>query len=51
PLPADPGLVLTLYSVEPGSPSADAMTLLANWAATNLAATAAADQPTHSTSE
>ncbi|WP_116203032.1 helix-turn-helix transcriptional regulator [Amycolatopsis circi] len=37
PLPADPGLVLTVYSPEPGSPSADAMTLLAAWAATNLA--------------
>ncbi|MCQ4122116.1 helix-turn-helix transcriptional regulator [Rhodococcus tibetensis] len=43
PLPADPGLVLTLYSSEPGSPSADAMTLLANWAATNLGNTTAVD--------
>ncbi|WP_009475418.1 helix-turn-helix transcriptional regulator [Rhodococcus sp. JVH1] len=51
PLPADPGLVLTLYSVDPGSPSADAMTLLGNWAATTLATTAAAEQPTHSTGE
>ncbi|MHA6797919.1 helix-turn-helix transcriptional regulator [Bounagaea algeriensis] len=34
PLPADPGLVLTVYSPEPGSPSADAMTLLASWANT-----------------
>ncbi|MGV9864666.1 MmyB family transcriptional regulator [Rhodococcus koreensis] len=51
PLPADPGQVLTLYSAEPGSPSADAMTLLASWAATNLAATASGEQPTHSTGE
>ena len=51
PLPADPGLVLTLYSVERGSPSADAMTLLANWAATNLAATTAADHPAHTAGE
>lgn len=36
PLPADPGLVLTTYSVEPGTPSADAMTLLATWAITEL---------------
>ncbi len=36
PLPADPGLVLTIYSPEPASPSADAITLLATWAATNL---------------
>lgn len=35
PLPADPGLVLTIYSPEPATPSADAMTLLATWAATN----------------
>jgi hypothetical protein len=34
PLPADPGLVLTIYSPEPASPSADAMTLLASWCAT-----------------
>lgn len=34
PLPADPGLVLTIYSPEPGTPSADAMALLATWATT-----------------
>ena len=34
PLPADPGLVLTVYSVEPATPSADALSLLANWTAT-----------------
>jgi transcriptional regulator with XRE-family HTH domain len=36
PLAADPGLVLTLYTPEPASPSADAMVLLANWAHTTL---------------
>ncbi|MDT7744267.1 MAG: hypothetical protein QOE59_3345 [Actinomycetota bacterium] len=34
PLPADPGLRLTVYSPEPATPSADALTLLASWAAT-----------------
>jgi transcriptional regulator with XRE-family HTH domain len=33
-LPADPGLTLQAYSAEPGSPSADALGLLASWAAT-----------------
>ena len=39
PLPADPGLVLTFYSPQPGSPSADALALLASWSATSVAAT------------
>ncbi len=30
-LPADPGLTLTAYSTQPGSPSADALALLASW--------------------
>jgi transcriptional regulator with XRE-family HTH domain len=34
PLPADPGLALTVYSPEPATPSADAMSLLASWTAT-----------------
>jgi transcriptional regulator with XRE-family HTH domain len=34
-LPADPGLTLSTYTAEPGSPSADALALLASWAATN----------------
>lgn len=38
PLPADPGLVLTIYSPKPASPSADALALLASWSVTNLAA-------------
>ncbi len=33
-LSADPGLTLTAYSAEPGSPSEDALKLLASWAAT-----------------
>jgi MmyB-like transcription regulator ligand binding domain len=31
---ADTGLTLTAYSAEPGSPSDDALKLLASWAAT-----------------
>ncbi|SDY62706.1 helix-turn-helix transcriptional regulator [Herbiconiux ginsengi] len=33
-LTADPGLTLLTYSAEPGTPSADALNLLATWAAT-----------------
>jgi hypothetical protein len=33
-LPADPGLSLVTYSAEPGTASADALNLLASWAAT-----------------
>jgi transcriptional regulator with XRE-family HTH domain len=33
-LPADPGLTLTAYSAEPGSPSEEKLTLLASWSAT-----------------
>lgn len=33
-LPAEPGLVLTFYTAEPGSPSEDALRLLASWTAT-----------------
>ena len=31
---AEPGLTLTIYSAEPGSPSEEALRLLASWAAT-----------------
>lgn len=31
---AEPGLTITIYTAEPGSPSAEAMQLLASWAAT-----------------
>ncbi|MEW2295165.1 helix-turn-helix domain-containing protein [Streptomyces sp. NPDC006743] len=40
PLPADPGLTLTAYSAEPGTPAHDRLRLLATWAATT-------DEPTH----
>ena len=46
-LPADPGLSLSTYTAEPGSASADALKLLASWAAsTDLPAprTAPAEQ-------
>jgi transcriptional regulator with XRE-family HTH domain len=33
-LPGDSGLTLLAYSAEPGTPSADALTMLASWAAT-----------------
>jgi transcriptional regulator with XRE-family HTH domain len=33
PMPADPGLTLTAYSAEPGTPAADGLRLLASWAA------------------
>ncbi|HWS58163.1 MAG TPA: helix-turn-helix transcriptional regulator [Actinotalea sp.] len=33
-LPADPGLTMLVYTAEPGSPTADNLTLLASWAAT-----------------
>lgn len=36
PLPADPGQNLVAYTAEPGSPSQDALDLLASWAATTL---------------
>ncbi len=37
-LPADPGLTLTVYTAEPGSPSAEKLALLASWAATDAQA-------------
>jgi hypothetical protein len=33
-LPADPGPTLLVYTAEPASPTQDALTLLASWAAT-----------------
>ena len=35
PLPADPGLTLTAYSAEAGTPTHDALRLLSSWAATS----------------
>ncbi len=32
--PADPGLTLIVYTAQPGSPTADALSLLASWAST-----------------
>jgi MmyB-like transcription regulator ligand binding domain len=47
-LPADPGLSLVVYSAEPGSPSADALNLLASWAATlERSDETAAAEPAH----
>jgi hypothetical protein len=33
-LPSDPGLTLLVYTAEPGTPTQDALNLLASWAAT-----------------
>jgi hypothetical protein len=43
-LTADPGLTLLAYGAEPGSPSADALNLLASWSATLDQAAARPDQ-------
>ncbi|MDQ0800045.1 hypothetical protein QF050_001684 [Arthrobacter sp. SLBN-112] len=37
-LPADPGLRINVYTAEPGTPSEDALKVLASWAATQLRA-------------
>jgi transcriptional regulator with XRE-family HTH domain len=39
-LPADPGLTLNVYSAEPGTAAAEALVLLASWAATHHERTA-----------
>ncbi|WP_395244899.1 helix-turn-helix domain-containing protein [Agromyces sp. MMS24-K17] len=44
-LPADPGLQLATYTAEPGSPSADALKLLASWAASGEGAAAVRRDP------
>ena len=41
-LVAAPGLVLTAYTAEPATPSADNLALLASWAATEAASSLAA---------
>jgi hypothetical protein len=38
---AEPGLTLTIYAAEPGSPSEDALRLLASWAASQESDTTA----------
>ncbi|TQJ38109.1 helix-turn-helix protein [Arthrobacter sp. SLBN-112] len=43
-LPADPGLRINIYTAEPGTPSEDALKLLASWAATQRSITEAAAQ-------
>ena len=35
-LPGDPGQALIAFTAEPGSPSADALGLLASWASTSV---------------
>ena len=44
-LEADHGLTLTAYTAEPGTPSDDALRLLASWAATNLSESTGEDRP------
>lgn len=39
---SDPGLSLTIYAAEPGSPTAHALDLLASWQATEAAEATAA---------
>lgn len=41
---AAPGLVLTAYTAEPATPSADNLALLASWAATEAATSGSADE-------
>jgi hypothetical protein len=45
--PAEPGLTLTAYTAEPGSPSEDALTLLASWATTSDTDRTETDQHAH----
>jgi transcriptional regulator with XRE-family HTH domain len=44
---SDPGLTLTIYAAEPGSPTADALNLLSSWAATEAAETRGHDDLAH----
>jgi hypothetical protein len=46
-LPVDQGLTLNVYTAEPASPSADALNLLASWAATQDEATSAQHHHEH----
>lgn len=41
---AEPGLTLTIYTAEPGSPSAERMQLLASWAASEYGTAESADR-------
>ena len=49
-LVAAPGLVLTAYTAEPATASADALSLLASWAATETAMAAPTPKPADSDS-
>jgi transcriptional regulator with XRE-family HTH domain len=44
---SDPGLTLTIYAAEPGSPTAHALNLLGSWAATESAETHSRDDLAH----
>jgi hypothetical protein len=44
-LEADEGLTLTAYTAEPGTPSHDALRLLASWAATSRRESSAESGP------
>lgn len=44
-VPADPGLTIIAYTVEPASPSSEALRMLASWAAAETAGKAAASRP------
>jgi MmyB-like transcription regulator ligand binding domain len=44
-LPSEPGLVLNVYTAPAGSPSADALRLLASWAATHREEPVGATRP------
>lgn len=46
-LPSEPGLTLYVYTAAPGTPTADGLTMLASWAATQdlVEGTAVAEDP------
>lgn len=48
---AEPGLSITVYTAEPGSPSAEGIELLASWAATNEQQRLAAARDLHADSD
>jgi hypothetical protein len=45
-LRAEPGLTMTIYAAEPGSPSEDALTLLASWVASRQPRATVTDRST-----
>ncbi|MGN8027108.1 helix-turn-helix transcriptional regulator [Microbacterium sp. 22242] len=46
---AEPGLTLTIYTAEPGSPSAERLQLLASWAASEYGPAPASERPERAT--